>query len=329
MTVLEKIPTNIITGFLGAGKSTAILHLLQHKPPGERWAVLVNEFGEVGIDGRILSGGIPDPTLFIREVAGGCMCCAAGLPMQIALNRLLHLARPQRLLIEPTGLGHPAEILSVLRSGTYAAALDVRAVLALVDARKIADERYLQNAMFNQQLAIADAIIANKVDLYGADTLTGLQNYLDRKTLAAPVYPVLHGRLDPAWLDSAGHAPLIEPNARGAPLLAVELPSASPTEGFTRQENRADGYYSCGWIFNADYTFDYARLLELLWAGQAERIKGVFITDTGVFALNKSAETLTEMALDDAGDSRLEIIDAAPPDWRWWQDRLLEACRSE
>src|SRR5688500_14976207 len=108
---LQAIPTNIITGFLGVGKTTAILHLLKHKPQHERWAVLVNEFGEVGIDGSLLTGAsAADGDIFIREVPGGCMCCAAGLPMQIALNRLLSKARPHRVLIEPTGLGHPAEI---------------------------------------------------------------------------------------------------------------------------------------------------------------------------------------------------------------------------
>lgn len=88
------IPTNLILGFLGVGKTTAILNLLKHKPAGERWAVLVNEFGEVGIDGAMLDM----EGAFVREVPGGCMCCVAGLPMQIGLNQLIHRARPDRLL---------------------------------------------------------------------------------------------------------------------------------------------------------------------------------------------------------------------------------------
>lgn len=82
------VPTNIITGFLGVGKTSAILHLMENKPENESWAVLVNEFGEIGIDGSLVSGskGLDKPQIFIREVPGGCMCCAAGLAMQIALN---------------------------------------------------------------------------------------------------------------------------------------------------------------------------------------------------------------------------------------------------
>ena len=79
------IPTNIITGFLGTGKTTSILHLLRHNTGGEKWAVLVNEFGEVGIDGALLTPG----AFAVKEVPGGCMCCAAGLPTQIALNKLI------------------------------------------------------------------------------------------------------------------------------------------------------------------------------------------------------------------------------------------------
>ncbi|GAB7197942.1 hypothetical protein OS31_19780 [Dickeya oryzae] len=76
---------NLITGFLGSGKTTTIRHLLSHKPEGETWAVLVNEFGEIGIDGALLS----DTGALLKEIPGGCMCCVNGLPMQVGLNMLL------------------------------------------------------------------------------------------------------------------------------------------------------------------------------------------------------------------------------------------------
>ena len=78
----KRIPTNIITGFLGVGKTTTILQLLKDKPEGEKWAVLVNEFGEIGIDGAILS----DQGALIKEVPGGCMCCTAGVPMSVGIT---------------------------------------------------------------------------------------------------------------------------------------------------------------------------------------------------------------------------------------------------
>ena len=114
---------NLITGFLGSGKTTTLRHLLAGKPEGENWAVLVNEFGEIGIDGALLaeSGAV------LKEIPGGCMCCVNGLPMQVGLNMLLKQTRPDRLLIEPTGLGHPKQILDMLSAAVYQPWIDLRA----------------------------------------------------------------------------------------------------------------------------------------------------------------------------------------------------------
>ena len=117
MTKICAVPTNIITGALGVGKTTFIKQLLQSKPANERWAVLINEFGEVGIDGAMLRSA--SQSVFIKEVPGGCMCCSSGLPMQVALNQLLAQAHPHRLFIEPTGLGHPKEVIQILKSEHY------------------------------------------------------------------------------------------------------------------------------------------------------------------------------------------------------------------
>ena len=82
---IQHIPTNLIMGFLGAGKTSAILHLIQQKPRNEKWSVLVNEFGAIGIDSAIYQAhGIS-----VKEIPGGCMCCTAGVPMQVAINQLL------------------------------------------------------------------------------------------------------------------------------------------------------------------------------------------------------------------------------------------------
>ena len=185
MQKISNVPTNIITGFLGVGKTTAILNLLRSKPRAERWAVLVNEFGEIGVDGSILGGRHgPAGNVFVQEVPGGCMCCTAGLPMQVALNRLLKEARPDRLLIEPTGLGHPVEVLGVLSSEHYQEVLSIQRIVTLVDARKLSDERYTRHETFNQQIAIADLIVGNKADLYSSGDKETLEAYA-RQTGAA------------------------------------------------------------------------------------------------------------------------------------------------
>ncbi len=152
--------TNLITGFLGSGKTTSILHLLAQKPADEKWAVLVNEFGEVGIDGALLA----DSGALLKEIPGGCMCCVNGLPMQVGLNTLLRQGKPDRLLIEPTGLGHPKQILDILTAAVYEPWIDLRATLCILDPRQLLDEKAVNNDNFRDQLAAADIIVANKSD---------------------------------------------------------------------------------------------------------------------------------------------------------------------
>lgn len=314
------VPTNIITGFLGAGKTSAILNLLKHKPEGERWAILVNEFGEIGVDGSLVEGhaGI-DTDIHIREVPGGCMCCAAGLPMQLALNQLLRRARPHRLLIEPTGLGHPFEVLQTLSANHNREVLSIEKTLTLVDARNLQDERYTSHETFRQQLSIADVVVANKVDLYGPDDRSALESYI--RELCHPNMEMIYteyGELDLEHL--AGPTVIrVEPADAGhtdksPPLLAQDLPF--PACGFITAVNEGEGFESIGWRFSPQKVFDRGRLLAFLRGLDVERMKAIFITATGVFAYNLTRDALTETELDDCSESRIEIItDTINIDW--------------
>ena len=125
--LIQAVPTHILTGFLGAGKTTLLRHLLAQKPAHEVWAVLVNEFGQIGLDGVLLDS--VDQSIAIREVAGGCLCCTSQLPMQIGLARLLGQAKPDRLFIEPTGLGHPKQLIEQLTESHWQQSLQLRAVV--------------------------------------------------------------------------------------------------------------------------------------------------------------------------------------------------------
>ena len=314
MSALKAIPTNIITGFLGVGKTTAIMHLLKQKPDDERWAVLVNEFGEVGIDGSLFYGANnSDKGIYIREVPGGCMCCAAGLPMQIALNMLLARAKPHRLLIEPTGLGHPKEVLDALRAEHYRSVLDLRATFTLVDARKIQIERYTNNNTFNQQLEIADVIVANKADQYQPNDFPDLLDYLENKQWLnkQSVYQVSMGQLQQAWLEPPSnydgqnhHSHIITEKAESVLNNNPELPPC----GYIGISNQGEGFYSQGWIFKPAFIFNREKLYNVLTGIDAERVKGVFITDQGVITYNIADNVLTEYEIDDAMDSRIECI---------------------
>ena len=93
-----RTPVNLVTGFLGAGKTSTILSLLAGKPAGETWAVIVNEFGEIGIDGAVL--GDRDG-LVMREIAGGCLCCVTGPQLTVTVARLIREVRPARQPFPP------------------------------------------------------------------------------------------------------------------------------------------------------------------------------------------------------------------------------------
>lgn len=107
------VPVTIITGALGSGKTTCLRGIIAAKPKDEVWAILINEFGAVGIDALTLQGtptaiSSPDGSVTVRQIAGGCMCCVLAGPMNIAIAQVIRQVKPDRLILEPSGLGHPA-----------------------------------------------------------------------------------------------------------------------------------------------------------------------------------------------------------------------------
>ncbi|MEX1056681.1 MAG: GTP-binding protein, partial [Natronospirillum sp.] len=182
-------------GFLGVGKTTAIKQLLAHKPQDERWAVLVNEFGEIGVDGTLIRNGVNND-IAVRQIPGGCMCCAAGPVTQVTLNNLLRQERPDRLLLEPSGLGHPAEILRLLRAPEYQGVLQVRDVITLLDPRHVIQPRYQEHRLFKEQLRVAEQVVLNKIDLCDPADLALARTWLNTQLPPqTPRHEVEQGKL--------------------------------------------------------------------------------------------------------------------------------------
>jgi len=141
--IIQNVATNIISGFLGVGKTTAILTLFANKPASEKWAVLVNEYGKIGIDCHIYhANGIT-----VKEIPGGCICCAQGLPLLMAVNRLLRETKPDRLIIESSGIGHPGGVLKTLKGEHFNNVLTLKAGICLVDARHLLQIQYHNNVV--------------------------------------------------------------------------------------------------------------------------------------------------------------------------------------
>ena len=315
---ISVVPTNIITGFLGAGKTSTILQLLKNKPEGERWAVLVNEFGEIGIDGALIEGQYSeDEGVFIREVPGGCMCCTAGMPMRVALTQLLRRAKPDRLLIEPTGLGHPTEVIQTLTEESFRGVIAAQKIVTVVDARHLSDKRYLESETFNEQISIADVVVGNKHDLYNDNDKIALQTYLQKRSLD-DVHLVFteRGNIEPALLEgsnkhSNSNAALTQfalnnPSASEQSYQSLEI--ALPDCGYIKAQNEGEGFVSIGWRFSEKFEFNDIKLFAFLSGIQAQRLKATFITSKGSLGYNITPDSLTEIPLEELDESRIEII---------------------
>lgn len=304
---------HLITGFLGTGKTTAILHLLSQKPAHEKWAVLVNEFGEVGIDGAI----IKESGVAVREVPGGCLCCVSGLPFQMGLNMLIAREKPDVLLIEPTGLGHPRNIIQTLLDENYQDVLSLGATLCLLDPRHLLNTQYLENEVFVDQIQLADVLVANKTDLADEQAQAAFSQLLAKAqpSKAASAW-VIQGQASIELLDYPYNAErlAVHPNAhqhRTKDNLTIVLP-LQEHETFRRFENKGQGHFSIGWILKPNPVFSAEKLRDWVNGLEVERLKGIICTDEGPLIFNMRDQVLSEMKTRDLDESRLEIIDSKP-----------------
>ena len=333
---MSLIPVNIVTGFLGAGKTTASRSLLAGRPAGERWALIVNEFGAIGIDGLDMAGEGP-----VRTIAGGCLCCVASPGMTLALRDILR-QQPDRILIEPSGLGHPAGLFDLLREAERAGSIDLRATLCLIDPRKLTDPRLTDNETFIDQAQMADVLLASKNDLAGEEDRARFLAYADA------FYPakrhagfIAGGVVDPALIDlaSAGDRTPLFPNLhRDAPAAPRNGPiPLPPSPGAPLlQAATSLGHHYGGWLFSPDDLFDRGKVLALLRrpdlsslmnvAGSL-RIKAVLRTGRTALLIDRVDGEVTQRAVAWRRDSRLECIvpdGGAMPDWPTLQAALRD-----
>jgi G3E family GTPase len=334
MDRIVNVPTNTFTGLLGVGKTSAILNLLKRKADSEKWAVLVNEFGDVPIDQAVFEETEIEG-VHIREVSGGCLCCTAGVPLQVALTLLLREARPDRLLIEMSGMGHPGSVLFSLREGSLSEALDLRSTICLVDPRDV-DEPDIRNAqIFQDQVHLADVLVANKTDLADEQETEFFDEW--SRSLYPPKHTIAkveRGVLDPSWLD-------IDSDPMKVPLFpelheteehhhkhaeAAEGKQIEPGSPY-RSENHGYDRYACGWIFSPDDIFEEERLLMTLAEDDdIERIKGAFRVGGDAILLNRAGREIETRPTAYSRDSRVEVISrSAETDWDKLEKELI-AC---
>lgn len=184
------VPAVLIGGYLGAGKTTLVNHLLRHAD-GRRIAVLVNDFGEVSIDADLILGAEGG----VLSLAGGCVCCSFGSDLVGTLAQVLQRQpSPDVVLIETSGVGIPS---AVARAASLVPGLRVEATVVVADAltvRERAADRYVGDTV-RQQLDDADLLLLNQTDRVDAATLAGLQDWWARTHPRTPLWPAVRAQL--------------------------------------------------------------------------------------------------------------------------------------
>ncbi len=221
---MAKIPATVITGFLGAGKTTTIQHLLA-TANGRRLAFIINEFGDLGIDGELLKGcGIEGcDEADIVELANGCICCTVADDFLPAMRALLDRPRPpDHIIIETSGLALPKPLIKAFNWPEVRNRVTVDGVIAIVDGPAVAEDRFAHDPdavadqraadpmldhdspleeLFEEQLGAADLVVLNKVDLLDGAALDGVMEMVRANMRPmAKVVTARHGRIDAAIL---------------------------------------------------------------------------------------------------------------------------------
>ena len=350
-TVFQNIPCTLVTGFLGAGKTTVINQLLASKPIDERWALLINEFGRIGIDGSLLASSqdeaIDKNSIAIREVSGGCICCTSQLPLQIAISRLLSEHHPQRLIIEPTGLAHPRELIHQLSAPHWQTALQMQAVITVLSGVQWQQNKYRTHDGFQAHVKDADVLVINRYTHLSDSDKQALQAWVTK----------LNAQVNIIWASTAQAAPdsnslsptditalnnqLATPshiiaqqrtiNINYPQKLSMSLrpsntelsatshvnpsqdkdnnPLSPDIELPYRYHEKQQDMLLAGWRLPAHYVLHADELQEwLLKLPSWQRIKGVVHTSDGWLQVNFTPDSLTTSTIASQLDSRLEII---------------------
>ena len=197
---MHTVAVDILTGFLGSGKTTLLRHVLDHGLRGKPVAVIMNEIGEIGIDGRVVTGLSAVETMV--ELSSGCICCTIDeYRFDLAVQEIVETTRPHLIIIESTGLADPEPLAYRVRN----AGLGLDAIITVVDAH--AGPRYLRETEVAQrQVEAADFIVLNKLDLVDERAAERFDRQLARRNPRATHFRTVRGAIDSDVLFATGVA---------------------------------------------------------------------------------------------------------------------------
>jgi G3E family GTPase len=335
------IPVNVITGALGVGKTSAIAKLLANKPSDEYWVVILNEFTDAGIDALTLASAARG-AYDVRVIPGGCLCCTGELDFRRTLRAIIAERRPHRILIEPSGIGHPGGVLEELRAQERGGALRLMSTIGLVDPQRLSI--FASEGVERDQLEVSDVLLLAKVDTASEGDR---QRFVQ---LAKQCFPPK--RLIGTVSESLLIAEALSPPVATYSFVLSERPTdhvRAHTHSIDVQERRAAigpatsmahvhtvlGRHACGWALPRELVFNRVQLQDSLMQGAGgllmgvDRLKAVLRTGIEHWTLfNVSTYGVTATPCGWRQDSRIEVQmqSKVEVDWlrwdRYWQSML-------
>ena len=306
---------NLITGSLGAGKTTLIRNLIEQKPENETWQVIVNEFGAIGIDQAILS---THSQIEVSQLVGGCICCTNQAELTDTLSKLTQNSDIDRIIIEPTGIGEPDALIDIIHGLPSAERFDIQTIISMFDLSDIDTARFESFSYLKNLLNAADLIVFNKRDLVDDKQVQALQNYC--QALYPPKEEILfteNGQIPIQQLNLNAQRPfkLHKHSTHAHESCALTLPiEATPIKGLIeRKAQSSNDFITIGWLFDEAVRFDWKKVKTLIETAQQNEAK--LVRAKGLFRLGKSSmlfqmvhNKLTRDYISYRRDSRFEII---------------------
>jgi len=197
---VRTVAVDILTGFLGSGKTTLLRHVLAHGLDGKPVAIIMNEIGEVGIDGRVVTG-LANVEKMV-ELSSGCICCSIDdYKFDLAIQEIIDTAKPHLVIIESTGLADPEPLAYRVKN----AGLGLDAVITVVDAPNL--DRHLREAdVARAQIEAADFVVVNKIDLVDDKTVARVEKRVAKLNGRAERFRTVRGAIDSDVLFATGVA---------------------------------------------------------------------------------------------------------------------------
>jgi len=294
----------LICGFLGSGKTTLLKEILSWKEELTNVAIIVNEFGEVGIDGALLS----QQGANVVELTSGCICCSIQGDLKTTILDISERYSPNWLLVEATGLADPAGILPLFQAPEVSSGIILHKSITVMDV-EYWEGREVFGPLFDNQLKLADLILLNKVDLVPKERVPGILKEVMERFPAAQIVPTVYAKVDPdlIFLPSArnvihahnGEFPMVSHGHHHHP----HHRHLEPQESFSFQ-----GYTS--YVFEEECVLGLQCLKILIKTLPLHvfRIKGWISTDEGPFFINLAGGKGTWDHLSEPKKNKLAFI---------------------